>query len=220
MARRPWVTVYVTASIDGRIATREGDSRLSCPYDLRRLHAVRAASDAVMVGANTVIRDDPLLTVRLVEGGNPLRIVVDGALRTPLDSRIYTMDPSMTLVLASRKASRDKMDILRKKGVQVLVVEDSGGRIIMSRALGKLWKLGIRRLLVEGGGELIWSLAEDGLIDELRVTVAPLLLGGHEATPMVGGKGFGRIEEALHLYLYSAALCECGREVHLIYRKR
>ena len=216
---RPRVTVYVTASIDGRIASWRGDSRLSCPYDLRRLHAARAASDAVMVGANTVRIDDPLLTVRLVRGANPLRIIVDGALRSPLSSRVYSIEPWNTLVLASRSAPRNRVEALRNKGVEVVILEGDG-RIDMSEALGLLYDRGVRSLLVEGGGELIWSLASQGLIDEMRVTWSPVILGGLKATPMVGGLGFEKVSEALRLRLVSASICECGDEIHAVYIRR
>ncbi|MEM0244488.1 MAG: dihydrofolate reductase family protein, partial [Zestosphaera sp.] len=86
--RRPYVRVYATMSVDGKIASKTGDSRLSCPYDKLRLHSMRSIVDGVMVGANTVIRDNPQLTVRLVEGRNPVRVVVDGSLKIPLNAKV------------------------------------------------------------------------------------------------------------------------------------
>ena len=217
--RKPWVTVYVTASIDGRIASRTGDSKLSCPYDLRRLHAARASSDAVMVGANTIIRDDPLLTVRLAPGPNPLRVVVDGRLRSPLNARIFSQDPFKTILISSEAAPREKLEELRRRGVNVRLLGGADGRVDMALALHDLWGLGVRRLLVEGGGKLIWSLVEENLVDEFRVTLTPLIIGGSESVPMVGGRGFDTVLHALRLHLVSHTLCECGEEIHLIYRR-
>ncbi len=217
--RRPYVLVYVTSSVDGKIASRTGDSRLSCPYDLRRLHRLRASLDAVMVGAGTVIADDPRLTVRYVRGRNPARVVVDGRLRSPLTARLFNDGEARTIVLTSGAGDEGKAEELRRRGVEV-VVAGKGPRLSGSEILSALARLGIRSVLVEGGGDLIWSLVREGLVDEFRVTISPFIIGGAGAKTAVEGEGFGEREEWLGLTLANYFLCECGEEIHLIYRRR
>ena len=200
---------FSTMSVDGRIWS-PGIERISCPYDLRRLHSLRASSDAVMVGATTVIVDDPLLTVRLVEGANPLRVVVDGLLRSPLRSRVFDVSDAPTLVLTTASAPRGKVEALRRAGVEVVEL-GPGPRIDMRAALETLRDLGVRNVLVEGGGTLTWGLLSSGLVDELRVTMSPIGLG--RGASLLEGAG-----PPVRLELVSYELCECGQELHIIYR--
>ncbi len=213
---KPYVLVYTTATVDGKIASVTGFSQLSCPHDLRRLHEARAWSDAVIVGANTVVADDPLLTVRYVEGRNPARVVVDGRLRIPLDARVITDRSAETLIITSEEASREKMDALAERGATIIALP-GGPRLDMAEVLDTLASLGYRRVLAEGGGELLWSLFEARLVDEVRVTWAPLILGGRGAVPMVGGEGFKDAGDAVRLRLVELRRCECGQEVHARY---
>ncbi len=217
--RRPYVLVYVTSSVDGKIASRTGDSRLSCPYDLRRLHRLRASLDAVMVGAGTVIVDDPRLTVRYVHGRNPVRVVVDGRLRIPLTARLLNDGEARTIVLTSKAGDDAKAKELRRRGVEVVVAGEDP-RLSGYEILSALAELGIRSVLVEGGGNLIWSLVSEGLVDEFRVTISPFIIGGREARTAVEGAGFSEKGEWLRLTLVNYFLCECGEEIHLIYRPR
>ncbi len=213
---RPYVVIYATMTVDGKIASKTGYSRLSCPYDLARLHTARANSDAVLVGANTVIKDNPLLTVRLVKGTNPIRVIVDGRLRSPIDARVYnTLDEAQTIVYTSTKANSRKIELLKSKGVEVLVSREYP--IPVKFVLHDLYERGVRRLLVEGGGEIIWFFVSEKLFDELRITISPYIFGGIEAVSIVGGKGFSDLSDAVHLKLVDITPCECGREVHLRY---
>ncbi len=213
---RPYVIIYATMTVDGKIASKTGYSKLSCIYDLKRLHSVRASSDAVLVGANTVIKDDPLLTVRYVEGKNPLRVVIDGRLRSPIGAKIYnTLTEAPTIVYTSVKADVRKIDLLKMKGVDVAVLDKYP--ISLKLVLKDLYKKGVRRLLVEGGGETIWFFVKEKLFDELRITISPFIFGGHESTSIVGGEGFKDLNDAIHLKLVEKYLCECGREIHLRY---
>ncbi len=218
---RPYVVVYVTESVDGKIASRSGDSRISCRYDLIRLHRLRSECDAVMVGAGTVINDDPRLTVRYVSGRNPLRVVIDGRLRSPLDSKVFNTDEAPTVVFTSPKAPNDRVEYLRGKGVNVEVTKvlEGSDYLIDLREVLKVLRLkyGVGKLLVEGGAELLWWLFSSGLVDEVRVTISPYIIGGSEATSMVEGLGFGPKEEWVRLTLSDVVICECGNEVHLKY---
>lgn len=213
MARyRPEVTVCAAASIDGRIASASGDSRLSSGADLDRLHRLRAGSDAVMVGANTVRRDDPLLTVRRARGRSPLRIAVcsDGGL--PARSRLVrTAGDFATLVAVSRAAPAGTEARL----APAEVVRAGARRVDLRRLLEALHGRGVRSVLAEGGGRLNWELVRLGLCDTLLLTVCPVVLGG--GTSLAEGRGPARIASAPRMRLEGAR--RQGREVVLRYSR-
>lgn len=212
-----YIVVYSTVTVDGRIASKTRYSKLSCPYDLKRLHELRAKSDGVMVGANTVIIDDPSLRVKYVKGKNPMRIVIDGLLKTPLEARVYTLKTAKTLVLTTAMAPKDKIKALRDLGVEV--VEFPGKPPIdMKRAIEELYNRGLRKVMVEGGGELLWHLFKDRVVDELRVTLSPYIFGGRNSISLVMGEGFSSTEDARKLKLMSVKICRCKQEVHLRYK--
>ncbi|MCX8205049.1 MAG: 2,5-diamino-6-(ribosylamino)-4(3H)-pyrimidinone 5'-phosphate reductase [Candidatus Nezhaarchaeota archaeon] len=213
---RCYVTVYSTMTIDGKIASKTRYSKLSCPHDLRRLHELRAQSDGVMVGANTVLIDDPSLRLKYVEGRDPARIVVDGLLRTPLEARVYTLKTAEAIVLTTEAAPRGKAEALREMGVKVLVFPGPPP-IDMRAGVERLYGEGLRRIMVEGGGELLWHLFAAGVVDELRLTIAPYVFGGRDAVGLVMGEGFETTEDARKMRLVDVKVCECGQEVHLRY---
>lgn len=213
---KPYLIVYSTMTVDGKIASKTRFSQLSCQHDLRRLHELRAQCDGVMVGANTVIIDDPSLRVKYVEGRNPVRIIVDGALRTPLTARVYTLKSAKTIVLTTRIAPRDKVEALRNMGVDVIVFPYDPP-INMDEALKELYKRGLKKILVEGGGELLWHLFAARVVDEVRVTIAPYIFGGRDAVSLVMGEGFQSTSDAVKLRLIDVKICECKHEVHVVY---
>ena len=211
---RPYVYLAAAITIDGRIASKTGYSRLSCPIDLRRLHELRAKVDAVLVGAGTIRVDNPRLTVRYVQGRNPVRVVVDGALSAPLDARVFDSS-APTVVLTTENAPRDKVNALRERGVQV--IEFPGDAVPLGKALEMLYSMGIRSVLVEGGGRINWQMLSQCLVDELVITVTPYAFGA--GTSLLEGPGFDDVESApFRLRLQSAEICECGQEVVLRYR--
>lgn len=205
---RPYVLVFATVSLDGRLASPTGYSLLSCPEDFRLQHELRAWSDAVMVGANTALRDDPRLNVRLARGRSPLRVVVDSRLRVPPTARLFHAGRGVLVTVEGHP--RERLRPYLERGVTV--VEAGRGRVDLRRALEELAGLGVSRLMVEGGGTLICSLLREGLVDELRVTVAPTVFGGgvglaHCSEPLAGGRGL-RFALAEHRVL-------CGGWIHL-----
>ena len=204
------VTINGAMTVDGKIATTSGDSKISSREDLLRVHRLRASADAIVVGISTILADDPRLTVRLVKGKNPARVIVDSRGRIPIDSQIMrTASKIRTIVAVTDQAPKEKIRKLEGAGAQVLVIsEGKKGQsaavphgVNLKKLFLRLEKMGLRRILVEGGGELNWSLFRLGLVDELTVTIAPKIAGGRLATTLVEGDGFDEIVQGIRLQL-------------------
>lgn len=197
---RPAVTVSYAQTLDGRLATASGSSQwISSPESLRFAHALRAKHDAIMVGAGTACRDDPRLTVRLVPGKDPLRIVVDSTLRTPLTAAVLANGAAAGTVLAvTGRAPAARCAKAHSLGATVLrLPAESDGRVDLNALLSELHALGVDLVLVEGGAALITSLLCDRLVDRLAVCIAPKILGsGIEA---VGDLGICDLNDSLTL---------------------
>src|SRR5215207_5651541 len=192
----PWVTVKYAQTLDGRIATRAGESQwISSDASLVYAHELRASHDAVMVGVGTVVQDDPKLTVRLVGGEHPLRVVADSTLRTPLDAALLDC-PGQTLIVGARPVDAERQAALEARGAEVLALDESReGRVDPLVLLTALAARDVRSVLVEGGAALITSLLREHLVQRLVVCVAPKVLGhGVEA---VGDLGIRRLADAL-----------------------
>jgi GTP cyclohydrolase II len=194
---RPYVVLKYAQTLDGRIATGSGDAKwISGPSERRIAHALRAACDAVAVGAGTVLADDPLLTVRMVPGASPIRVVLDSTIRLPSDAQVLGGDAS-TVVLTTERSDPARRADLRGRGVTVAVVRDGPDGIDLPDGLAQLRRLGIRSLLVEGGARVLTSLLRERLADRVVVAVAPLLLG--KGTEAVGDLGTGLVADGLRL---------------------
>jgi GTP cyclohydrolase II len=196
-ADRPYVVLKYAQTLDGRIATGGGDSKwISGTQERRVAHALRAACDAVLIGAGTVLADDPLLTVRMVPGASPIRVVVDSTLRVPADAQVFGPDAA-TVVLTSPRSGPERRAALRRRGVTVEVVPEAPAGIDLAAGLARLRSLGIRCLLVEGGSRIITSALRERLADRVVVAVAPLLLG--RGTDAVGDLGASLVGDGLRL---------------------
>ena len=194
---RPLVTLKLATSLDGRIATASGESRwITGPLARERAHLLRATHDAVLVGTETVLADDPQLTCRLpgLAGRSPVRIVIDRQLRIPPTARIIAEAAQVpTWVVTLRAADPGRQHLLRDTGVEVIAAEpDSAGMIDLSAVLVLLGKRGLTRLLVEGGGRLAAALLRAQLVDRLVWLYAPVLLGG-DGVPAVAALDPGAI---------------------------
>jgi diaminohydroxyphosphoribosylaminopyrimidine deaminase/5-amino-6-(5-phosphoribosylamino)uracil reductase len=197
---RPFVTLKFAQTLDGRIATRTGHSRwISSPPSLRFAHELRSSHDAILVGVGTVIKDDPELTVRHVRGRNPLRVILDSALRVPPASRVLSgLDDARTLIATLGGADPEKRRRLERAGAEVLTVPpDETGRVSLPHLVGRLGERGISSVLIEGGSEVITRVLAARLADRLVVVVAPKIIG--RGTEAVGDLGLDRMDQALLL---------------------
>jgi len=202
---RPYVILNAAMSLDGKIATYTGDSRMSSPADLRRVHRLRASVDGIMVGMRTLLRDDPKLTVKFARGRKPHRIIVDSNAQTPLTSYVVrTAREIPTIVAVTSRAPKTRIEILERRGVKVFVC-GKGSLVSLKILLQTLRKLGIRKILLEGGGALNWSMVSNGLVDEISVAITPRILGGEEAVTLVEGKGSPRVKDGFKLKLLNTA---------------
>jgi diaminohydroxyphosphoribosylaminopyrimidine deaminase/5-amino-6-(5-phosphoribosylamino)uracil reductase len=196
----PFITLKFAQTLDGRIATLTGDSRwISSKKSLDWAHRLRSQHDAVMVGVGTVLKDDPQLTVRLTRGRDPVRVVADSRLRTPLGAQILKeQDIAQTIVATTKGADLEKQIAIKALGVDVLVLpEDRVGEVNLTELLKKLGQRNISSILVEGGATTITSFIRQGLVDKLVVIVAPKILGkGLEA---VGDLGIREISRSFKL---------------------
>lgn len=210
---RPHVILNAAMTLDGKISTKGGDSQISCEEDLDRLHRLRGEVDAAMVGIGTVLADDPVLTVRRVEGENPTRIVVDSRARTPSEAKILN-EEAPTIIAVSNRAKRREIERLKSLGARVMVVGNE--EVDLSRLLEMLGDRGMERLLLEGGSTLNWSMLSQGLVDEFLVAISPRVVGGKDAITLVGGTGFEKVSRGIELELVEQRLV--GRDLLLSYK--
>ncbi len=212
---RPYVTAKWAMSLDGKIASRSGHSKwISGETSRRRAHALRGEVDAVLVGVNTVLQDDPLLTRRDAEGRDPARVVIDSVLRIPLESQLVkTARESAVLVVATEEASDEKVSALRQKGVGVVKVCPEGTRVDPTALLDALARRGFQHILVEGGGELLGSFFAHDLVDRVVCFVAPKIVGGDRAPGPARWEGVADITQALKLVRLRSE--PCGEDIVL-----
>ncbi|MBN2352790.1 MAG: bifunctional diaminohydroxyphosphoribosylaminopyrimidine deaminase/5-amino-6-(5-phosphoribosylamino)uracil reductase RibD [Spirochaetales bacterium] len=203
LSRRPFTALKAAASLDGRIATASGESRWITGEEARaHAHRLRGRYDAVMVGINTVLKDDPLLTPRVppYEGKKTMRVVVDSRARIPVDCALVKSARETPLVVAvTGQALPGKVKTLGAQGAAVLLVNEDRGRVDLDDLLAKLYTLSVCSVLVEGGGELLASFVERDLYDKLYLFQAPKLIGGSAALSFLGGRGVERLERAPRL---------------------
>ena len=196
----PYVTVKVGQSLDGKIATKTGDSKW-ITSDTARAYArrIRRNYDAIMVGVNTVLRDNPLLDAWFSKR-QPIKIVVDSQLSTPQNADIFLNNSPVIIITIPTKAGQETENkkILADKA-KILEVKEKEGQVNLRDAMKKLAQLQISNILVEGGGTLIGSLFDDGLLDRVLFFISPKIIGGKEAIGSVMGRGVARIDKALKL---------------------
>ena len=199
---KPYVILSAATSVDGKIATSTGDSKLSSKQDRVRLHKLRSKVDAILIGKNTVLRDNPLLTVRYTRGKNPIRIILDSKGTISKKSKILqTSNKIPTIIAVSKKISKSNFDKLHKFPVEIIIAGENSVNIKL--LLKKLSDKKIKTILVEGGGTVNWEFIKHNLFDELIITLSPFLIGGNDAISLVQGQGFEKISNSPNLRLKS-----------------
>ncbi|MBX2976881.1 MAG: bifunctional diaminohydroxyphosphoribosylaminopyrimidine deaminase/5-amino-6-(5-phosphoribosylamino)uracil reductase RibD [Ignavibacteriaceae bacterium] len=177
----PFITLKSAQTLDGKIADSKGNSKwISSEESRKYVHYLRSKYDAVLVGANTVNKDNPMLNVRLTEGRNPTRIILDGNLTSKLNSFVFDTTHQSTILIASNKSELKsrKINLLQRKGVRIIFVKSNNkGKINLTSALKDLSKLGINSILVEGGSRVFSSFINENLFDEVKLFVCPKFLG-------------------------------------------
>jgi 2,5-diamino-6-(ribosylamino)-4(3H)-pyrimidinone 5'-phosphate reductase len=215
-----YVILNAAMSIDGKISTRRSDSSFSSRKDWIRVHKLRSSVDGIVVGISTVLEDNPMLSVRYYSKGtkDPVRIIVDSNARIPISSRIIRSSKNIqTIVATTPNASTRKIKELKKAGVQVLVCGKR--KVNIKNLFQQLENLGLKRILVEGGGEINWSVLKIGLANELIVTISPVVVGGRDAKTLVEGEGIANITNGIKMRL-SKTLINYKNEIVLFYKLR
>jgi len=199
-SRIPFVTVKVAESLDGRIATYTGDSKwITCDKSRAYAHRERKNYDAIMVGVNTVLRDNPRLDAWFSKK-HPVKVIIDSNLSTPVNANIFSAkNPVIIITLPAHpgQETENRKSLIQK--AKVIEVKEKDGQINLRDALKKLARLEITNIIVEGGGTLIGSLFDEKLVDKILFFISPKIIGGKDAVSAVMGKGISRMEQAIKL---------------------
>ena len=201
--KTPLVTVKIAQSLDGKIATYTGNSKwISGAKSRNYVQRLRAQNDAIMVGINTVLKDNPRLTYRgpILRKNRPIKIVLDPYLKIPLEAKILSESLTIpTIIATSRKAPLTKVKILEDMGIIVMKIEGKNSLISLKSLMKKLAQLEITSLLIEGGGETIASAFQEKIVDKVLFFLAPKIIGGRTAITSCEGEGIDRINKAIKL---------------------
>jgi len=196
--RKPFVLLKSGMTLDGKIATVTGDSKwITCEASRRDVHRLRSHYMAVMCGIETVLSDDPELTVRMIEGKNPIRIITDSHLRIPLKSNIVQSARKIKTIIATTESSdMVKAEKLKTMGVELIYTKQQEGRVDLQELISILGNMNIDSILLEGGGTLAFSALKAGIVHAVRFYISPILLGGVKAKPVIAGDGLSAISHA------------------------
>ena len=197
---RPHITLSGAITLDGKLATRTGDSKLSTKRDKIRVYKLRSKVDAIIIGKNTAKIDDPLLSIHNIKGRNPIRIILDSNGTIDTNSRIIkTCSKIPTIIAVSKKAKPKNLEKLKKFPITILVCGND--KINIKNLLKILKQKKIKNVLLEGGGITNWTFVKENLVDDIIITVTPYLVGGGTATTLVDGTGFSKIVGSTRLKL-------------------
>lgn len=200
---RPYILIVSEVTIDGKLTLYRGASSkelmsLMTKEVYKYLHSIRAQVDGIMVGCETVRTDDPSLTVRYVEGRNPVRIIPCSTANVPYNANIFSKDAS-TIIATTKRAPKERIERIKELGAEILVAGEE--LVDFDLLLSELYKRGIRTLMVEGGSSINWELAKKRYIDEIRIIHLPVIVGGENVPTFVGGEGFKSLSKVLKLKL-------------------
>jgi diaminohydroxyphosphoribosylaminopyrimidine deaminase/5-amino-6-(5-phosphoribosylamino)uracil reductase len=198
---RPFVHLKIAQSLDGRIATAKGKSKwITNENALKVVHQMRAEYDAILVGINTILQDNPSLNVRKVTGKNPYRIILDDNLSIPLNVNLFNLeDPQKTIIFTNKSDQDKKFKTLKKMGIQVISISSNGMRYLdLNLIMASLTKMKIFSVLVEGGGEVFTSFIKNRIFDKISFFIAPMMIGS--GIQSIGNLGIDSLDEALRLH--------------------
>lgn len=213
-----YVMINSAMTVDGKIATITGNSAVSSVEDLRRVHSIRSSVDCIMVGISTVLMDNPRLTARLakVPRKEPTRVIIDSTARIPLNSRILqSANRVRTIIAVTKRANNSRIKKIQNTGAIVMTAGTKDVNLKM--VFAQLKKMGFKKILVEGGGEINWSVLRLGIVNELIVTIAPMIVGGRSATTIVDGEGYSKMSEGIKMRL-KRIVRQDSDEIVLYYR--
>jgi len=202
---KPYIILSAAMTIDGKIASKSGDPNVSDEEDWKEVHKLRTQVDGIIVGKNTILKDNPKLHIKFYDHKGYCRIVVDSKLSIPIDSNIINFQPQIypTIICTTENASLERIRDFESKKVKVLK-SGKGKKVDISNLMPLLYNLGIQKLLLEGGGKLNWSFIKHNLVDEIRLTIAPWIVGGKNAISLVEGTGFETMAEGTRFKLLEA----------------
>ena len=207
---KPYVILNAAMTLDGKIATKTGSSEISGPEDLERVHEIRKEVDGIMVGIGTVLADDPRLTVHKINAkkeDNPVRVVVDNKARTPIDFRILNDDAKTVIAVSSicdensPDCDMDAVKRARELSKKADIFYSSKKSVDLSEFMDYLYSKGIETLMLEGGSTLNFSMIRENLIDEVKICIAPMIVGGKDSKTFFDGEGFDYMKDAVQLKL-------------------
>ena len=198
---KPYVILNAAMTLDGKIATKTGSSKISGKKDMIRVHTLRKNMDGIIVGIGTILADDPKLTISKIDAeieDNPIRVVVDSQGRTPINSRVLNETAPTIIAVSSKYSNTPKIkEIAKKADIYVSGKE----HVDLSKLLDYLYSKGIKTLMLEGGSTLNFSMIKEGLIDEIRICIGPMIVGGKYAKTFFDGEGIDNMEDSIKLDL-------------------
>lgn len=198
--KQPFVILKIAQSIDGKIATAGGESKWITGAEARaRVHKLRNEVDALLVGIGTVKADNPSLDCRLRGGRDPYRIIVDSSLQIPLSARVLKYNDEKTIIAATKKADKNKLESLARKGIKVLIVREKAGKVDLNCLMTELGKLDITSVMIEGGSSIAASAIAGRIVDKVMFFTAPKIIGGLDAIPSIGGNSPALLKNAVKL---------------------
>ena len=198
--KEPFVVLKIAQSLDGKIATAKGESKwITGETSRKHVHQLRNDLDAVLVGIETVRKDNPSLDCRIRGGRNPYRVIVDSVLRIPLSSKVLAYNDNKTIIATTRKASERKIKQLTGRGAKVLVIRSKAGRVNLKALMKELGKLDITGVMIEGGSSIASSAISTRIVDRVMFFVAPRIIGGTDSIPSIGGKSPSLLGNAIKL---------------------
>jgi len=214
----PYVIMSAAMTIDGKIASKTGDPDISDEDDWKLVHKLRTEVDAIMVGKSSIILDNPKLHIKYYDHKGYYRIVLDSNLSIPIESNVVTYKPEtyLTIIVTTENASNDKIREFESKNVEI-IKSGKKRRVDVVELMPILYNKGIKKILLEGGGNLNWSFIKNNLVDEIRITIAPWIVGGKDAVSLVEGDGYAKMLESPRYYL--SEVISRNNYVTLTYKK-